>query len=109
MVRSSTDLPLPEPPTMPNTSPARMSASRPSCTTWAPNRFTMPRTAMIGVHQMSSSMKITANTASARITRKIDCTTAAVVSRPSSREEVAHLHAAQRSDQRDQDREHRAP
>ncbi len=52
-------------------------------------------------------MKITANTASARITRKIDCTTAAVVSRPSSREERAHLHAAQRPDQRDQDREHR--
>src|SRR5687767_11981705 len=36
---------------------------------------------------MSSSMKITAKIASAKITRKIDCTTASVVSRPSSREE----------------------
>src|SRR5262245_49816315 len=39
-------------------------------------------------HQMSSSRNSTANIASARMTRKIDCTTATVVSRPSSREEV---------------------
>src|SRR5262249_10143998 len=38
-------------------------------------------------HQMSSSRKSTANSASARMTRKIDCTTATVVRRPSSREE----------------------
>ena len=33
MVRSSTDLPVPEPPTTPITSPRRTSRSRPSCTT----------------------------------------------------------------------------
>ncbi len=38
-------------------------------------------------HQRSSSMNSTANSASARITRKIDCTTAIVVSLPSSRDE----------------------
>ena len=38
-------------------------------------------------HQISSSQKATANNASANSTRKIDCTTAVVVRRPSSREE----------------------
>src|ERR1700722_18625492 len=38
-------------------------------------------------HQMSSSMNSTANKASTRITKKIDCTTASVVSRPSSRDD----------------------
>ena len=38
-------------------------------------------------HQTSSNQKATANSASANRTRKIDCTTASVVRRPSSREE----------------------
>ena len=38
-------------------------------------------------HQISSSQNATANSASANNTRKIDCTTASVVRRPSSREE----------------------
>src|ERR1039457_4129657 len=38
-------------------------------------------------HQMSISMKSTAKSASARMMMKMDCTTAIVVSRPSSREE----------------------
>src|ERR1700728_722716 len=38
-------------------------------------------------HQTSSSMNSTANNASTRITKNIDCTTASVVSRPSSRDE----------------------
>ena len=38
-------------------------------------------------HQMSSCQNATANSASANITRKMDCTTATVVRRPSSREE----------------------
>ncbi len=40
-----------------------------------------------GVPQMSSSMKSTAKIASARMTRKMACTTATVVSRPSCRDE----------------------
>ena len=40
-----------------------------------------------GHHQIPISMNSTANSASARITRKIAITTATVVSRPSSREE----------------------
>src|SRR3954471_24706092 len=39
------------------------------------------------VNQIPISMNRTANRASARMTRKMDCTTATVVSRPSSREE----------------------
>src|SRR5688572_3224482 len=42
--RSNTDLPDPEPPTMPNTSPRSTVMSRPSCTICAPKRFTSPRT-----------------------------------------------------------------
>ena len=38
-------------------------------------------------HQMSSCQKAMANIALAKMTRKIDCTTATVVRRPSSREE----------------------
>ncbi len=40
-----------------------------------------------GVAHMSSCQKMIAKTAFAKITRKIDCTTATVVRRPSSREE----------------------
>src|SRR5687767_12973452 len=43
MVRISTDLPVPEPPTTPITSPRRMSRSRPSCSTCSPKRVTRPR------------------------------------------------------------------
>lgn len=39
------------------------------------------------VNQMPISIKRTANKASARITRKMACTTATVVNRPSSRDE----------------------
>jgi hypothetical protein len=46
MVRSSTDLPVPEPPTTPRISPRRTSRSSPSCTTCGPKRFTRPRTSM---------------------------------------------------------------
>src|SRR4051812_10916601 len=44
MVRSSTDLPVPDPPTIPNTSPRRTSRSTPSWMTWAPNRVRSPWT-----------------------------------------------------------------
>ncbi len=43
-VLSSTDLPDPEPPTTPSTSPRRTTRSRPSCTTWSPKRETRPST-----------------------------------------------------------------
>src|SRR5262245_5618686 len=46
MVRISTDLPVPEPPTTPITSPRRMSRSSPSCSTCSPKRFTRPRTSI---------------------------------------------------------------
>src|SRR6187551_2347594 len=42
---------------------------------------------LVGGHQKSSFMNSTANRASASSTRKMDCTTATVVSRPSSRAE----------------------
>ena len=86
-VRSSTDLPVPEPPTMPNTSSACTSMSRPSCTSWVPKRLTSPCTSHHRVHQTSISMNSTANSASARITKKMACTTATVIRRPSSRAE----------------------
>ncbi len=44
MLRRSTDLPVPDPPTTPRISPRRMSRSRPSCTVWLPKRLTSPRT-----------------------------------------------------------------
>src|SRR5713226_2227234 len=48
IVRSSTDLPLPEPPTTPSTSPRRTSRSSWSCSTRPPRRVTSPRTRMMG-------------------------------------------------------------
>ena len=45
MVRSSTDLPLPDPPTMPKISALLTSKLTPSCTTCAPKRLTTSRTA----------------------------------------------------------------
>src|SRR3546814_8788557 len=45
--RISTDLPVPEPPTTPSSSPRRTSRSRSSCTTCSPKRLTRPRTWMI--------------------------------------------------------------
>ena len=44
MVRSSTDLPLPEPPTKPRISPRRTSSARWSSTTWSPKPTTRSRT-----------------------------------------------------------------
>src|SRR5579862_5154206 len=88
IVRSNTDLPLPEPPTTPSTSPRRTSRSIPSCTVCSPNRLTSPRTLIT----MSSSAAAMAqifktenrieNAASATMTRKIDSTTDCVVNRP---------------------------
>ncbi|MNP40684.1 hypothetical protein D3C76_1343380 [compost metagenome] len=43
MLRRSTDLPLPEPPTTARISPRYRSRSRFSCTTWRPKRLQMPR------------------------------------------------------------------
>ncbi len=54
MVRSSTDLPLPEPPTMPRTSPRFTSRSTPSCTTCGPKRLTMPRRLIAGCGMVGS-------------------------------------------------------
>src|SRR5882724_9789404 len=48
MVRSSTDLPVPEPPTTPITSPGCTSRSRLSCTICGPNWVRRPLTRMIG-------------------------------------------------------------
>ncbi len=48
MVLSSTDLPAPEPPTTPTTSPRGTVRLRPSWTTWSPNRETRSLTSMIG-------------------------------------------------------------
>src|SRR5579863_9580882 len=86
MVRSSTDLPAPEPPMMPNTSLVHLHADAVVHQLLAE---AVDHTAHLQqrAHQMSSSMNSTANKASTRITKKIDCTTASVVSRPSSRDE----------------------
>src|SRR5581483_10271539 len=46
--RSSTDLPVPEPPTTPSTSPRRTSRSRLRWIERPPNRVLSPRTRMIG-------------------------------------------------------------
>src|SRR6516165_2860268 len=48
MVRSSTDLPLPEAPTTPTTSPCRTSRSTRSCKTLPPMRVVRPRMRIIG-------------------------------------------------------------
>jgi len=47
-VFSRTDLPEPDPPTMPMISPGRISRLSLSCTCWLPNRLTMPRADMMG-------------------------------------------------------------
>lgn len=47
ILRSSTDLPVPEPPTTPRISPRRTSRSRCSWTAWAPKRLHRSRTWMI--------------------------------------------------------------
>ena len=48
-VLSRTDLPDPEPPAMPRTSPRRTSRLIPSCTFCVPNRFTTSRAETIGL------------------------------------------------------------
>ena len=47
MVRSNTDLPVPEPPTTLRISPRRTSRSSASCTTWLPNWLRTARTSMM--------------------------------------------------------------
>ena len=79
MLRSSTDLPEPEPPTMPNTSPSSTVRSRSRCTIWRPKVLVQAPYFDDCAHQMSIFMNSTANNASARITRKIASTTASVV------------------------------
>ena len=54
MVLSSTDLPVPDPPTTPRTSPRRTVRSRSLCTTWSPNCDSRPLTSMGGA---SSSIR----------------------------------------------------
>src|SRR6186713_493611 len=56
MVLSSTDLPLPEPPTIPSTSPGITSRLTPSCTTCWPKRLTSLRTEMTGVCSLRAFM-----------------------------------------------------
>ena len=91
MVRSSTDLPVPEPPTTPSTSPRRTSRSRPSCTVCVAepvDEAAHPDHDIVGLcrHvQIRSIENRIENTASATITRKIDSTTDWVVSRPTLR------------------------
>ena len=87
--RISTDLPVPEPPTTPMISPRRTSRSSPSWTTCSPKAFLRPRTAMIGggrvaAHSQPTDVKKTAKKASSTMTRKMPCTTAVVVRRPTS-------------------------
>ena len=91
MVRMRTDLPVPEPPTTPMTSPRVTAKSRPSCTTWRPNWFFRPVTRITvgswvaapgrrGDHaQIPSTEKKTASTPSRTITSEIDSTTERVV------------------------------
>ena len=50
---SSTDLPVPDPPTTPSTSPRSTVRSRLSCTTWSPNCERRPRTSMAGASSSS--------------------------------------------------------
>ena len=98
MERISTDLPVPDPPTTPRISPRRTVRSRSSWITWSPNWFLRPRTTITGspsrasrsddavdrrFHQIQPIFsKKMANTASSTMTRKMPCTTAAVVFSP---------------------------
>ncbi len=88
IVRSNTDLPLPEPPTTPSTSPRLTSRSIPSWMVTAPKRVTTPRTRIAmssgssGTCQIRSSENMIEKAASATITMKMDSTTDWVVSRP---------------------------
>src|SRR5689334_23040643 len=58
IVRRSTDLPAPEPPTTPSTSPEYTSRSTPSCTTCSPNRLTTPRIEMMGALDIESEIQL---------------------------------------------------
>ncbi len=90
MVRRSTDLPVPEPPTIPMTSPRATSSSSPSWMTLAPNWVRKPRiriTSRAGsgaadMRYIPNIAKRIENMASSTITRKMASTTARVVMRP---------------------------
>ncbi len=84
MALSSTDLPVPEPPTTPSTSPRRTSRSSPSWIVWAPNRVTSPRTRITAAWllQTPTYENRIEKSASSTITRNIPTTTDRVVSRP---------------------------
>ena len=90
IVRSSTDLPLPEPPTRPRISPRRTSSDRWSSTTCSPKPTTRSRTRIAGIGasvciraHIPIEAKKMANRPSSTITRKIDFTTEVVVCSPS--------------------------
>ncbi|CEE18053.1 hypothetical protein XAC2852_790027 [Xanthomonas citri pv. citri] len=55
MLRISTDLPVPEPPTTPRISPRRTSRSRSSCTVWLPKRLVSPRTEIASCSSSTSA------------------------------------------------------
>ena len=94
MLRNSTDLPVPEPPTMPKTSSSSHLHVEAVVHELRPEAVDQPAHFQDRVDQMSISMNSTANSASARITRKMACTTATRGQPAELARGVAHLHAA---------------
>ncbi len=114
MVRISTDLPAPEPPTKPRISPRQTSRSTASSTMRSPKPTMTPRTSMIvsrcpltAIAHIPIEAKKMANRPSSTITRKIDSTTDAVVCRPSDSALPLHLEALHAGDDADHQRHER--
>ena len=123
IVRSSTDLPVPEPPTTPRISPRMTSRSRSSWMTWSPNwvrsraldhdvsavawsttssRASSSTSSRIPRrchrHHAQPSGRRSRRTRRARSRRKIDSTTALVVSSPTFLGAARDLHALEAAD-----------
>src|SRR5580658_10647515 len=119
MVCSRTDLPAPEPPTMPMISLRRTSNDKSLCTTWVPNRFTRPRTRTT---RSSSGVCATGSRGSISEVDLLEQDGEERVRKyheenrlhdrhggqpPELARRIAHLHAAVRTDHADEQREHR--
>ena len=133
IVRSRTDLPVPEPPTSPTISPRKTSKSSLSWMTLSPNCVRTPRSRsttsrpslmvdelaalraaarLVSVpgssrHQTFASRKMIENTASSTMTQKIDSTTDLVVSWPDALGAAADLQALEAADGGDDQAEDR--